>query len=148
MASPYILLVEDDPDDELLTLDALRTGGLQISIVVKRDGAEALDYLFANENGTRRESGLPQLVILDLKLPKISGHEVLRRIRSDKGTRHLPVVVLTSSNEEEDIEKAYGNGVNSYVRKPVDFDEFAKAVQSVGAYWTIFNQPPPSSGVK
>lgn len=131
-----ILLVEDNADDEKLTLRAMRLSQMQGQIVVARDGAEALDILFS-ETGK-----LPYLVVLDLKLPKVSGLEVLQRLRADERTRSLPVVVLTSSDEERDISESYSLGANSYVRKPVDFDEFLGAVQQLGGYWMKINQPP------
>ena len=134
-----ILLVEDNPDDEELTLDALRTGGVTNEINVARDGAEALDMLFA-PNTPR-----PQLILLDLKLPRVSGLEVLRRIRSTPETRHIPTVVLTSSSENSDILGSYELGANSYVRKPVEFGEFVRAVQTLGAYWVIVNEAAPES---
>jgi CheY-like chemotaxis protein len=140
-----ILLVEDNPDDEALTLRALRRSHVGHSVVVARDGVEALDYLF----GTGRHAGrdprqLPQVVLLDLKLPRIDGLEVLRRLRADSRTRLLPVVILTSSNEERDRIEGYQLGANSYVRKPVDFNEFVEAVRQLGLYWLLLNQPPPA----
>jgi len=138
-----ILLVEDNNDDELLTLDALRTGGLTNPVFVVRDGQEALDYLFAHGPFAGREPHEgPSLVLLDLKLPKVSGMEVLRRIKTDERTRRLPVVVLTTSSEQEDIHNCYGNGANSYVRKPVEFDKFLEAVRHLGLYWTLVNESP------
>ena len=142
--SSIILLVEDNPDDEALTLRALRRANVGNEIVVMRDGAEALDYLF----GTGAWAGkapdtLPQVVLLDLKLPKIDGLEVLRRIRADGRTRLLPVVILTSSSEERDRIEGYRLGANSYVRKPVDFVQFSEAVQQLGLYWLVLNQMPP-----
>ena len=143
VTNKLILLIEDNPDDEELTLDALRTGGVKNEIVVARDGAEALDFLFPAQSSTAYSSTrLPELILLDLKLPKVSGLEVLRRIRSRSTTRHIPTVVLTSSSEEEDINRSYEVGANSYVRKPVEFDEFVQAVQSLGAYWVLFNEGP------
>jgi two-component system, response regulator len=139
-----ILLVEDDPDDEALTLRALRRGGVQHTLVVARDGVEALDYLF----GTGRYAGrdlkvMPLVVLLDLKLPRLDGLEVLRRIRAEDRTRLLPVVILTSSDEERDRLEGYRHGANSYVRKPVDYDQFAEAVRQLGLYWLLLNEPPP-----
>jgi len=138
-----ILLVEDNPDDEALTLRALRKHNILNEVVVAHDGAEALDYLF----GTGAWSGLgsrllPQVVLLDLKLPKIDGLEVLRRIRANERTRLLPVVILTSSNEDKDRIEGYGLGANSYVRKPIDFDEFVEAVKQLGLYWLVLNEHP------
>jgi two-component system response regulator len=131
-----ILLVEDNPDDEVLTRRALEKHSLRIDLVVARDGQEALDYLFG---GGR----LPHLILLDLKLPKIDGLEMLRRLRSDERTKLLPVVVLTSSNEERDLVGSYSLGANSYVRKPVDFNEFTEAARQLGLYWLLLNEPPP-----
>lgn len=139
-----ILLVEDNPDDEALTLRALRRANVANAVVVARDGTEALDYLFGTGvHAGRDTSVLPQVVLLDLKLPKLDGLEVLRRIRADDRTRLLPVVVLTSSNEERDRIESYSLGANSYVRKPVDFVQFADAVRQLGLYWLVLNQPPP-----
>lgn len=143
MENRTILLVEDNPKDELLTLRALRKCNLANEIVVVHDGAEALDYLFAGGDYTgRRVDELPAVVLLDLKLPKIDGLEVLRRIRADERTRLLPVVVLTSSDEEKDIIAGYELGANSYVRKPVAFSDFSMAVADLGRYWLIINEPP------
>jgi len=135
MTKKLILLVEDNPDDEFLTRDALRTGGVSHDVVVVRDGAEAVDWIFAPETAT------PDLVLLDLKLPKMSGFDVLERIRSNCQTRGLPVVILTSSSEVQDIQRSYGMGANSYVRKPVNFSEFVRAVQALGVYWLTVNEP-------
>jgi len=139
MNSKVILLVEDNPDDQALTLRALRKNNLANEVITANDGAEALDYLF----DAARASGLPALVLLDLKLPKIDGLEVLRRIRADERTRRLPVVVLTSSKEDRDLTESYNLGVNSYVRKPVDFTEFMEAVKQLGLYWLVLNEVPP-----
>lgn len=139
-----ILLVEDNPDDEELTLMALQESQIANEVVVTRDGAEALDYLFATGRYADRDTAhLPALVLLDLKLPKLSGLEVLQRMRADPRTKLIPVVVLTSSSEEEDIIASYNLGANSYVRKPVEFHRFADAVRQVGMYWLLVNQPPP-----
>lgn len=138
-----ILLVEDNPDDEILTIDALSANRITNPIVVAHDGVEALDYLFARGDFAGRDIlDTPAVVLLDLKLPKIDGLEVLQEIRTDKRTRLLPVVILTSSNEEEDRIKGYSLGVNSYVRKPVDFDEFIKVAGQLGLYWLLLNLPP------
>ncbi|MBI2765800.1 MAG: response regulator [Chloroflexi bacterium] len=138
-----ILLVEDNPDDEALTLRALAKNRITNEVVVAHDGLEALDYLFgAGEHEGRDTSVLPQVTLLDLKLPKIDGLEVLRRIRADDRTRLLPVVILTSSKEEQDLVAGYSLGVNSYVRKPVDFVEFTEAVRQLGLYWLILNENP------
>ena len=144
MASDSILLVEDNPDDEALTLRAFRKNNVTNEVVVARDGAEALDYLFGTGTHANRDvTVLPQIVILDLKLPKIDGLEVLRRLRATPQTKLLPVVILTSSNEERDRLEGYGLGANSYVRKPVDFAEFVDAVRQLGLYWLLLNERPP-----
>ncbi len=137
MPKKLILLVEDNPDDEFLTRDALRTGGVQHDVVVVRDGAEAVDWIFSAEG----MNASPDLVLLDLKLPKMSGFDVLERIRSNSRTRGLPVVILTSSSEHQDIQRSYSSGANSYVRKPVNFSEFVRAVQALGVYWLTVNEP-------
>jgi two-component system response regulator len=143
MTDKCILLVEDNPDDEALTLRALRKHNILNEVVVAHDGVEALDYLFATGAWAARDPRLlPQVVLLDLKLPRIDGLEVLRRIRADERTRLLPVVILTSSNEEQDRIRGYGLGCNSYVRKPVNFDEFVEAVKQLGLYWLVLNEPP------
>ncbi|HXG45027.1 MAG TPA: response regulator [Gemmatimonadales bacterium] len=143
MDDKVILLVEDNPDDEALTLRALTRHKVANRVVVVRDGAEALDYLFGTGPFGADPPPLPQLVLLDLKLPKLGGLEVLRRLRSDERTRLLPVVILTSSNEERDLLAGYRLGANSYVQKPVDFTEFQRAAEQLGLYWLILNQPPP-----
>ncbi len=144
MNEKIILLVEDNPDDELLTRRALEKNNISNQVVVARDGAEALDYLFGSGAYAGRDTGvLPQVVLLDLRLPKIDGLEVLRRLRADGRTEILPVVVLTSSDEERDIVESYSLGANSYVRKPVDFEQFAQAVLQLGLYWLLLNEPPP-----
>jgi two-component system response regulator len=137
MTEKTILLVEDNPKDEALILRALKKNNIGNAVSVARDGAEAL-ALLANP-----ESALPQLVLLDLKLPKVDGLEVLQRIRADPRTKLLPVVILTSSIEEDDRLKGYSFGANSYIRKPVDFTQFAEAVRQLGLYWLIMNEPPP-----
>ena len=138
MRKNAILLVEDNPDDELLTLRALKKTKLVNEIAVAHDGEEALDYLLNEENG----NDLPVMVLLDLKMPKVSGLEVLHAIRSNARTRTLPVVVFTSSSEEKDIVESYNLGVNSYVRKPVDFSQFLEAVERIGLYWMVLNESP------
>lgn len=139
-----ILLVEDNPDDEALTLRAFRKNNIRNTIVVARDGQQALDYLFSEGAYSGRDSGdLPQVVLLDLKLPRVDGLEVLRRIRADARTELLPVVILTSSKEEQDVINGYRLGANSYVRKPVSFDEFLDAARTLGLYWLLLNQAPP-----
>ena len=141
MDEKIILLVEDNPDDEDLTLRALRKNNIANEIVVARDGVEALDYLFAQGAHANREVGLrPQVVLLDLKLPKLDGLGVLRRIRADDRTKFVPVVILTSSNEERDVIDSYGLGANSYVRKPVDFNQFTEAARQLGLYWLVLNE--------
>jgi two-component system response regulator len=143
MSEKIILLVEDNPSDEALTLRALRKNNISSTVVVKRDGAEALDYLFVRRSDSGDTRALPQLILLDLQLPKIDGLEVLRRIRADARTRLLPVVILTSSREDGDLVRGYDLGANGYVRKPVDFVQFAEAVRQVGLYWLIINECPP-----
>jgi len=144
MAQKTILLVEDNPDDEALTLRALRKSKILNNIVVARDGVEALDYLFCTGSYSDRDPhDLPQVVLLDLKLPKIDGLEVLRRVRAEDRTQMLPVVILTSSKEELDMANAYINGANSYVRKPVDFNQFVDAIGQLGLYWLVLNEVPP-----
>lgn len=143
MRDKVILLVEDNPDDELLTLRALKKQNAPHEVVVARDGVEALDYLFATGSHTDRDPrATPQLVLLDLKLPKVDGLEVLRRMRSDKRTRLVPVVILTSSREQQDILDGYGLGANSYVRKPVNFVQFTDAVEQLKSYWLVLNEAP------
>jgi CheY-like chemotaxis protein len=146
MANAPILLVEDNADDELLTLRAFKKNHIMNDVIVARDGVEALDYLF----GTGRYSGsdnktLPQVVLLDLNLPRISGLDVLRRIRGNERTKSLAVVVLTSSKEEEDVVRSYELGANGYVRKPIDFDAFNDAVRTLGLFWLLLNETPPAS---
>ena len=139
-----ILLVEDNPDDEALALRALRKNNIGDEIFVARDGVEALDFLFCtNTYADRDPCDLPKLILLDIKLPKMDGLEVLRHIREDKRTNLVPVVILTSSKEEQDLIKGYESGVNSYVRKPVDFIEFAEAMRALGLYWLGLNIPAP-----
>lgn len=142
-----ILLIEDNPDDELLALRALRRNGVPSKIVVVRDGQEALDYLFAQGNYAERGAhDIPALILLDLKLPKIDGLEVLRRLRSDAQTRLLPVVVLTSSDETCDVLDCYQLNANSFIRKPVDFNQFLNAMRQLGDYWLMLNiSPPPAN---
>jgi two-component system response regulator len=143
MGERVILLVEDNPDDEALTLRALSKNNIANQVIVARDGAEALDYLFGTgEHKGRNVAHQPQLILLDLKLPKIDGLEVLKRLRSDHRTKHVPVVVLTSSMEQRDIVACYDDGANSYIRKPVDFEEFLKAVNQLGMYWLLMNVVP------
>lgn len=143
-----ILLVEDNPDDQELTLRALSANKIMNQVVVVEDGAEALDYLFGEGAYAGRDVTVtPQVVLLDLKLPKIDGIEVLKRMRADERTRLLPVVILTSSREERDVASGYGFGANSYVRKPVDFADFREAVRQLGLYWLLLNErPPPPRG--
>lgn len=143
-----ILLVEDNPDDEALAMRAFRNSKIANRIDVARDGAEALDFLFgpcSSENDEERD--LPSLVLLDLKLPKVDGLEVLRRIRAEPRTKYLPVVIMTSSSEEEDRVAGYKGGANSYIRKPVAFQRFVEAVESLGLYWLVLNEPYPDKGV-
>ena len=145
MSDNVILLVEDNSDDEALTLRALRKNNILNQVVVARDGAEALDYLFGSGKYSGRDLNLvPQVVLLDLKLPKVDGLEVLRQLRADEHTKLLPVVILTSSNEEQDRYRGYDLGANSYVRKPVDFNKFIEAVRQLGLYWLVLNERPPA----
>lgn len=143
MGHDVILLIEDNPKDEALTLRALKKNNIRNEVVVARDGALALNHLFSSD-GASDPGALPRLVLLDLKLPKIDGFEVLRRIRADERTRLLPVVILTSSMEEDDLIRGYSLGANSYVRKPVDFVAFAEAVRQLSLYWLVINEPPPT----
>jgi two-component system, response regulator len=139
-----ILLVEDNPDDEALTLRAFAKNNIGNRIIVVRDGAEALDWLFRRDQHQGRSEPDPQVVLLDLKLPKIDGLEVLRQIREDPRTRLLPVVILTSSKEESDLLRGYELRANSYIRKPVDFARFVESVRELGMYWLVLNEPPPA----
>jgi two-component system response regulator len=143
--SKVVLLVEDNPTDEKLTLRAFKKANISNEIVVVRDGAEALDYLFATGQYAGRDvEALPAVTLLDLKLPRVDGLEVLRRVRADPRTKVLPVVILTSSKEEEDVARGYALGANAYVRKPVDFGEFVQAAQALGLFWLLLNESPPS----
>ena len=144
LESKMILLVEDNADDEELTLRALKKHHIGNRVFVARDGAEALDFLFCEgQYADRDPNEMPQVTLLDLKLPKVDGLEVLRRLRADERTRMLPIVILTSSNEEKDVIEGYQLGANSYVRKPVDFNEFLEAAQKLGLYWLVLNRVPP-----
>jgi CheY-like chemotaxis protein len=144
MENKPILLVEDNPNDEALTLRALKKNNIRNEVVVARDGADALGYLFGTGTHAGRDIKLqPQLILLDLKLPKVDGLEVLRQLRATGHTKLLPVVVLTSSLEEQDIMKGYTLGANSYIRKPVDFNQFMEAVRQLGLYWLVLNEAPP-----
>ena len=138
-----ILLVEDSPKDLELTLAALEKCQLANEIIVARDGEEALDYLYARGGHADRPNGDPTVVLLDLKLPKIDGLEVLEQVKGDANLRHIPIVMLTSSREEQDLVRSYELGVNAFVVKPVDFKEFFKAIQDLGVFWAILNEPPP-----
>lgn len=145
MKEKVILLIEDNPKDEALTLRALQKNNILNTVHVARDGVEAVDYLFAaTTDGTYKP--LPELVLLDLKMPKIDGLEVLKRIRADERTQFLPVVILTTSSEDQDRLNGYRLGANSYVRKPVDFVQFSEAVAHLGLYWLVLNEPPPNAG--
>jgi two-component system, response regulator len=145
MASKTILLVEDNADDEALTFRALLKNNIGNQLIVVRDGAEALDYLFATGQYSGRDVNLtPHVVLLDLNLPKVHGLEVLRQLRANERTKLLPVVILTSSNEEQDRLRGYERGANSYVRKPVDFNQFIESVRQLGLYWLILNEQPPA----
>lgn len=144
MNDKVILLIEDNPSDIGLTQRAFKKSAISNKIVVAEDGQEALDYLFSTGAHSRRDiAETPILILLDLKLPRIDGLEVLRRIRADSRTRRIPVVILTSSSEEEDIAAGYDLGTNSYIRKPVDFQRFAEVVKQLGMYWLVINEPPP-----
>lgn len=144
MQNQMILLVEDNPEDEALTLRALKKYRIGNEIIVVRDGAEALDFLFCRNNFADRDpQALPALILLDVKLPKIDGLEVLRRIRAEKRTQSLPIVLLSSSNERKDVVEGYTSGANSYVRKPIDFTQFVEAIQQLGFYWLALNEAPP-----
>ena len=149
MTSAPILLVEDNPDDEALTLRALKkNNNIQNPVVVAHDGVEALDYLFGTGVHEGRDlTIMPQVVLLDLKLPKVDGLQVLEKLRADHRTRLLPVVILTSSKEQQDLIDGYSLGANSYIRKPVDFAQFIESVRQLGLYWLILNEAPPPSGV-
>jgi two-component system response regulator len=144
MKDKVILLVEDNPDDEALTLRALKKNNITNDVVVARDGEEALEYLFGTGKYAGRDvTVMPQVTLLDLKLPKVDGLEVLRQVRANEVTKHLPVVILTSSNEDKDRFEGYDLGANSYVRKPVDFDQFTRAILQLGLYWLVLNERPP-----
>jgi two-component system, response regulator len=145
MEQSVILLVEDNPDDEALTLRALKKNNIRNEVVVARDGVAALDYLFGTGAYAGRDlAAMPQVVLLDLKLPRMDGFEVLERIRSSEATKFLPVVILTTSNEDQDRLRGYGLGANSFVRKPVEFDKFIEAVRQLGLYWLILNEAAPA----
>lgn len=141
MTHPIILLVEDNPDDQALTLRALKKNNILNEVTVASDGAEALDYLFPSDGACRK---LPDLILLDLHLPKVNGLEVLAKVRADERTKIIPVVVLTSSKEQEDILDSYHNGANGYVRKPVAFTDFTEVVKTLGMFWLLLNEAPPS----
>ena len=149
MGKKIILLVEDNPDDELLAIRALKKNNITNEVVVARDGVEALEYLFGTGVYAGRDmSMMPQVILLDLKLPKIDGLEVLRRLRDDERTKLLPVVILTSSKEDRDLNTSYSLGANSYIRKPVDFAQFTEAIKQLGLYWLVLNESPPIGGVR
>jgi len=146
MEKKMILLVEDNPDDELLTLRALKQNNILNEVVVAHDGAEALDYLFGTGKYAGRDlNRMPEVILLDLKLPKVDGLEVLRRTRENEKTKLLPVVILTSSKEESDLINGYKLGANSYIRKPVNFSQFAEAVRQLKLYWLVLNEAPPNN---
>jgi CheY-like chemotaxis protein len=146
MSDGVILLVEDNSDDEALAVRALRKNNLLNGVVVAHDGVEALDYLFGTGKYQGRDLDVqPGVILLDLKLPRLDGLEVLRRLRADERTKRLPVVVLTSSKEQQDLLQSYGLGANSYIRKPVDFNHFTEAMRQLGLYWLVLNEPPPAS---
>lgn len=141
MSGKIIFLIEDNPDDEALTLRALKKNNIMNQVVVARDGVEAIDYLLGPEAASHPT---PQIILLDLKLPKLNGLEVLKRLRADERTKLLPIIVLTSSREEQDLVNSYDLGANSYIRKPVDFNQFISAVQQLGLYWLVLNEIPPA----
>jgi CheY-like chemotaxis protein len=147
MTPKVILLVEDNPDDEALTIRALQRSNISNEVVVARDGVEALDYLFARGDYAGRDTTVqPTVILLDLKLPRLGGIEVLKQLRSDPRTSLVPVVILTTSREEQDLLNSYSLGCNSYITKPVDFIQFAEAVKQLGMYWLLLNEAPPRSG--
>jgi|SRR5690348_14708729 len=144
-----ILLVEDNPDDLELALHALRREKLANEIEIARDGEQALDFIFCRASYAQRDcSHQPRLILLDLKLPKVDGLQVLRELKNDRRTQSIPVVILTSSKEEKDLVEGYRLGVNSYIQKPVDFEQFRKAIKTVGLYWLVVNQPPPPEALR
>ncbi|MEI6294386.1 MAG: response regulator [Methanomicrobiales archaeon] len=144
MKEKIILLVEDNPDDITLTLRALKKNSIFNEVVVAKDGVEALDYLFGTGIYAGRDTSvMPVVTLLDLKLPKIDGFEVLKRVRSNERTKLIPIVILTSSKEESDLINGYSLGANSYIRKPVDFEQFTEAIRELGLYWILINEPPP-----
>ena len=144
MRQKIILLVEDNPDDEALALRAFKKNNILNEVIVARDGVEALDFLFGTGPHEGRDTDVqPSVVMLDLKLPRVDGLEVLRRLRADPRTHHLPVVVLTTSSEDRDLVESYALGANSYIRKPVDFAQFAESVRQLQLYWVVLNEPPP-----
>lgn len=143
MTQNTILLVEDNPDDEELTLLAFRQSSVPSRIIVARDGVEALDYLLGSDDAQRESKAMPVLILLDLKLPRMDGLEVLRRLRANERTCIVPVVILTTSREEQDLIRSYRLGCNSYICKPVDFSRFSEAMQQLGMYWLILNESPP-----
>jgi len=146
IAIKKILLVEDNPNDVELTMEALSENNIANAVDVASDGEEALDYLYFKGKFSSRPAGNPGVILLDLKLPKVNGLEVLRKIRSDDGLKLIPVVILTSSREESDLVESYRLGVNAYVVKPVDFNEFVRAIRTLGLFWAIINEPPPECG--
>lgn len=146
MANKTILLVEDNPDDEALTIRALKKNNIRNDVVVAHDGIEALDFVFGRDRFAGRDPAeAPAVILLDLKLPRLDGLEVLRQIRANAKTRTYPVVILTSSREEQDLISGYSLGANSYIRKPVDFTQFVEAVRQLGLYWLVLNEPPPAA---
>ncbi len=149
MINGVVLLVEDNPDDIALTLRSFKRNNISNEIVVAHDGVEALDYLFGTGTYAGRDTSIiPAVILLDLKLPKVDGLEVLRRLRADERTKLLPTVIVTSSKEELDMINGYKLGANSYIRKPVDFIQFSEAIRQLGLYWLVINEPPPLTGIK
>ena len=145
MPAKPILLAEDSPDDQMLILRSLKKSHITNPVIVANDGVEALDYLFATGVHAGQKPVRPAVILLDMKMPKLGGLDVLERIRSERSTKHFPVVILTSSDEEQDKMRSYDLGVNSYVRKPVDFKDFSEAVERLGLYWVLINQAPPET---
>jgi two-component system response regulator len=148
MDNKTILLVEDNPDDEALTLRAFKKNNIGNEVIVARDGAEALEYCLGTADGNGHPSRrMPTMILLDLKLPKVDGLEVLRRLRADERTKLVPIIILTSSKEDQDLINGYKLGANSYIRKPVDFAQFVEAVRQLGLYWLVLNEAPPIKGI-
>lgn len=146
MEKSFILLVEDDPNDEALALRAFKKGNIDSEVIVVGDGVEAIEFMSAKGKYAKRNSAMPAVILLDLKMPKVDGLEVLKVLRENNYTKAVPIVVFTSSKEEQDLITSYNLGVNSYIRKPVDFDKFADVLRQVGHYWLNLNEGPPTGG--